>query len=323
MKGFTIIETIVTIFVFTLIMGAVAGFIITLYKSQGYTWEQSVAISEARRGVETMVKEIREASAGEEGSYLIELAGDKDFIFYSDIDKDGKVEKVRYFLGQAVQGNLVQECQTATGGGQCSVNFSDFFTGTLKSAQVKISIDGDLDSSTEYVAVSADGNNLDNFCQIGCLHCAGAWQGTLIFDVMNQAADNFIRFTADATNRVGRECPTADPNHAMKARFELSWTEEVIGAGNELKKGVIQPTGSPVTYPVDQEEVSLLTSYIRNDPPIFEYFDAAGNKIMDYPVRVKDTKLMMVRLIINVNPNRPPSDFELKSAVKLRNLESE
>jgi len=323
MKGFTLIETLVVVAIFTVSLGAVFGSILMLYRAHGYTWEQSQAIEEARRGIETMVKEIRTARSGEDGSYPIVLAGDKEFIFFSDINGDGKTERVRYFLGTVSSGTLTQECQTSIQGGICSVNFSNFLTGNLKSAQLKVLVDGDLDASNEYVTISADGINLGDLCRTGCLHCAGNWQGTTVFDVTDQAIDNAIQFTADASSYVHQQCPVTSPNHSMKARFELSWTEETFGAGNELKKGVIEPVGYPAQYPLDQEKISIITSYVQNTPPIFEYFDKNGDKITDYPARLGDAKLMEVFLVVNVNPNRPPQDFQLESFVQLRNLKEE
>ncbi len=322
-KSFTLIETIIAITVFALLMGAMAGAIVMLYKVYGYTWEQSVAINEARQGVETMVKDIRGAKTGDNGSYPIEIADDKQFVFYGDTDADGKTERVRYFLGTINSKTQIQECSTAVGGGTCSVNFSNFLSGTLKSAQVRVSVDGDLDAANEYVAIYIDGNDVGDLCISSCLHCASDWQGTTVFDVTTAANDDSITFLADASSRVGRECPAGNPNHAMKARFEFSWTEEVISIGNELKKGVIEPIGTPVEYPSDQEKISTITPYIRNNPPIFEYFDADGNKITQLPARLSDTKLMKVYLVINVDPNRPPDDFELESSVQLRNLKEE
>jgi type II secretory pathway pseudopilin PulG len=323
-KSFTLIETLVAILIFALAMGAASGLIIMGYRTYSYTWQQSIAIDEARRGIEIMVREMRQAQVGEDGSFPVEKAGDKEFIFYSDVDKDGQTEKIRYFLGTVNSGTLTQECQTAVGGGSCTVNFSNFFTGTLKSVQVKVYVDGDLDSSNEYVSISADGTVLiNNLCQTGCIHCAGAWQGTATFDVMTQAQDNSIQFRAQASSRVGKECPSASPDHSMKARFELSWTEEIIGVGNELKKELIEPVGIPVEYHSDQKKISIITSYVRNAPPIFEYFDADGNQIEDYPARLKDTKMMKVSLVVNVDPDRPPNEFELESMVQLRNLKEE
>jgi prepilin-type N-terminal cleavage/methylation domain-containing protein len=323
-KGFTLVETMVAIAVFTLIMGAASAFVISSYRVHEYTWDQSKAIDEARKGIELMTKEIREARTGEDGSYPLERAEEKQVVFYSDIDNDEKTEKVRYFLGTVNLGTLVQECQTSSGGGTCSVNFSNFLTGTLKSAQVKVSVDGDLDSSNEYVAISADGTVLDDsLCQNGCLHCAAAWQGTTVFDVTSQVQDDSIQFLADASSRVGKECPESNHNHSMKARFELSWTEEIIGAGNELKKGITEATGTPAQYLSEQEQVSVVTYYVRNAPPIFEYFDADGVKVTSLPSRLADVRVVKLFLVINVNPNRPPSEFELETSVQVRNLKTE
>lgn len=323
MKGFTLVETLVTIVVFTLAMGVVSGFIVMAYRTQSYTWEQSVAIDEARKGVEVMVKELREAKEGDDGSYPIEQAGDKGIIFYSDIDKDGETERVRYFLGTVNSGSQTQKCVTYTSGGTCSVVFSNFLQGTLISAQVKVSVEGDLSASNEYVRIDADGNNLGNLCQTGCNDCAGVWQGTTIYDVTSQASDNSITFLADATSQVNSNCNWEEPNHKMKAQFEFSWTEEITGASNELKKGVINPTSPPVEYPTAQEEVKVLSSYVRNSPPIFEYFDQNGNKITSVPARLIDTKVVKIFLVVDVNPNRTPSSYELESSVQLRNLKQE
>lgn len=191
MKAFTLIETIVTIVIFTLIIGVISSFVVLGYRTQNYTWQQSQAIDEARKGVEMMVKEIRGAREGDDGSYILEKADDYEFVFYSDIDKDGAAERVRYFLD-----------------------------------------------------------------------------------------------------------------------------------GADFKKGVIEPQGWPIQYPAGQEEITVLSEFVRNQPPIFHYYDGDGQEIIELPARSKDTKLMEFHLVINVNPNRSPQDFVLESAVQIRNLKT-
>jgi len=318
MKSFTLIETLVAIAVFTLAMGAVSGFIFMGYQTQSYAWEQSMAINEAKKGIETMVKEIRESKDGDDGSYPIVVAGDKEFVFYSDIDKDGKTERVRYFLGTVNSETQIQECQTSLKGGSCSVNFSNFLEGSLTSSQTKVSVDGDLGQSKEYVEIFADGQKLGEICKTGCTDCPGAWQGTATFNVAYFSADNSISFLADASSDVDPTCP-----HSMKLRVEFSFTEDLSGLSHEFKRGVIKPVGEPPTYPSSEEQITTLTAFVRNTPPIFEYFDQNGNKISDYPARLKDTKVMKVYLVVNVNPNRPPNEFGLESFVQLRNLKEE
>jgi len=188
-KGFTLIEMLITIAIFTVALGATVGLILGLYRAHDYTFQQALAISEAKNGVETMVKEIREARPADDGSYIIELAQDYEFIFYSDIDKDEATERVRYFI--------------------------------------------------------------------------------------------------DAT---------------------------------DFKKGVIEPSGQPAQY-TGPETIFILSKYVRNSPPIFRYYNGDLQEL-PAPARLSETKLMEVYLVVNVDPNRPPTDFILENYVQLRNLKT-
>ena len=106
LRAITLIESMVVIIVSTIIMGALIGFILYSYKVYGYSFQQVQAINEAQKGIGTMVREVREAKTGEDGSYLIEKAENFEFIFFSDIDQDLETERVRYY----VQGNdLIKE----------------------------------------------------------------------------------------------------------------------------------------------------------------------------------------------------------------------
>ena len=197
-KSFSLIEAIVTIFIFILSIGLLTAFIINIYRAYSYNFEQIQAINEGRKGIEMMVKEIREAKYGDDGSYPIEEAGDFQFIFYSDIDKDLSTERVRYFLD-----------------------------------------------------------------------------------------------------------------------------------GTDFKKGVIEPTGDPPQYVFADENVTVLSSNIRNavPGPIFTYYNGDWpNDTLNNPLptltRLTETKLMHVYLKVNINPNRPPDDFELESDAQIRNLKT-
>lgn len=206
-QGLTLIEVIVTVVIIIIAMGAISSSVIALYRTHGYTLQQSQAIGEARKGIETMVKEIREARGGDDGSYIIEKAEDFQFIFYSDIDKDEVTERVRYFV-----------------------------------------------------------------------------------------------------------------------------------EGTDFKKGVIEPTGWPIKYPSENEEIFILSKYVRNQPPIFKYYNGdwlgeayclqnptstvCTTNPLPTPARLKETKLMHLYLIINVDPNRPPQNYELSSDVQIRNLKT-
>jgi len=322
-KGFTLIESLVTIVVIALLMGATAGFIVISYKTYGYTWHQSLAIGDAQRGIDIMVREIREAQYGDDGSFPIEKAEDKEFIFYSDIDKDGATERVRYFLGTVGSSSQVKECVTYSDGGSCVVNFSNFLTGTLTSAEITVSVEGDFGWSQEYADIYVDGSDEGAICRNGCSDCAANWEGDTVIDVTSDAADDNLQIELDSNYRVDGICDWIDPNHSMKVKVTLSWTEDLPSGDSEFKRGVTNPTGSPIQYPTDQEEISIISSYVRNSPPIFKYYDDDGNQILSYPSRLIDTKLIKLFLVIDVNPQTSPTSFELESSVQLRNLKND
>jgi len=200
-NGLTLIETIITIAIFALAMSFVSALIVSGYRSYNYVFQQASAINEARQGVEVMIREIRQARSGDDGSYPLIQAGDWQFIFFSDIDRDNQVEKVRYFL-----------------------------------------------------------------------------------------------------------------------------------SGTDLKKGVIKSSGDPPQYVSANEVISTLSKYVRNSSltpaaPVFTYYngswpsDTAHNPLPTF-TRLTDTKLMHVDLIINVDPNRAPNNYELQSDTQIRNLKT-
>ena len=98
MRGFTLIETLVVITVTVTVGMALTFLIANFYKTNGYLLEQTSAIDSAHRGLEISFEDIREASYGDDGSYPIASAGTSTITFFSDIDGDGSVEKIRLYL---------------------------------------------------------------------------------------------------------------------------------------------------------------------------------------------------------------------------------
>ncbi len=97
-NGFTLLEITVATSIFIILILAWFDFSINSYQSASFGQDQIEAIRLAQKGVDIMAKEIREASIAENGSYPLELAGDQEIIFYSDIDQDVYTERVRYTL---------------------------------------------------------------------------------------------------------------------------------------------------------------------------------------------------------------------------------
>ncbi len=96
--GFSLLELSITLGIFIIIVLAWNNFTLQNLRSTAFGQEQLEAIRHAQNGINLMSKEIRELSPAEDGAYGLELAGDQEIIFYSDIDQDVYAERVRYFL---------------------------------------------------------------------------------------------------------------------------------------------------------------------------------------------------------------------------------
>ncbi len=97
-RGFTMLETLVAISVFTLASIVVFMFVRQGYQVQRFTFEGERAISSVQRGIETVVKELREVVPSGLGAYPIERADHNELIFFVDFDRDNAVERVRYYI---------------------------------------------------------------------------------------------------------------------------------------------------------------------------------------------------------------------------------
>jgi len=90
-------------------------------------------------------------------------------------------------------------------------------------------------------------------------------------------------------------------------------------AGTTFSKGVTEPVGYPVTYPLANDKV-------RNGiTPVFTYYNGEWpedtvNNPLPSPVRLSDTKLMRIYLRLNARANEPEKDYILESYVQVRML---
>lgn len=97
MKAFTLAETLVVLAILSTVGLALSSLIVFFYKSNAYLLEQTSAVDSSNRGLNIAYKDVREASYGEDGSYPIASASTSTLTFYSDVDGDGPVEKVRLY----------------------------------------------------------------------------------------------------------------------------------------------------------------------------------------------------------------------------------
>jgi prepilin-type N-terminal cleavage/methylation domain-containing protein len=97
----TLIEMLVTIAIIAVVSISLGKVIQNFYRTNAYTLQQSQAVDSARKGVSSAMQDLREASYGDDGSYPIASAATSSITFYSNVDGDTAVEKVRYYLSSA------------------------------------------------------------------------------------------------------------------------------------------------------------------------------------------------------------------------------
>lgn len=97
-KGLTLIEILITLAIFTIIMGLVGNFARDLFYYEDVFSGGLTSYDEARKIFQPISSEIRSASPSSLGSYPIEATDATSFIFFTDIDNDGLKERVRYYL---------------------------------------------------------------------------------------------------------------------------------------------------------------------------------------------------------------------------------
>jgi len=193
-QGLTLVEMVVSIAIGTIAVIVLSAFIMSLYRTNMYAVEQSFAVNSARKGVEEMVRDIRESTYSDQGSFPIISANPYTFYFYSDVDRDTNVERIKYYIENGL-----------------------------------------------------------------------------------------------------------------------------------LKREVTKAVGQPLMYPNSTDAISIVSDHVRNvtqTEPVFRYYDTAGNEMTDLS-RVTDIAFIVIRLVVNINPNRLPNDFVLQSSASLRNLKGE
>lgn len=111
-RAFTLVETIVVLAVFTVVMLALMDAIVTFYHLNAYTIAQAYQVDHARRGVDALVRDMREMTYADNGAFPLVLRESYRIGFYSDIDRDASVEYIEYRLSSTT---LEKRIYNATG----------------------------------------------------------------------------------------------------------------------------------------------------------------------------------------------------------------
>ena len=96
---------------------------------------------------------------------------------------------------------------------------------------------------------------------------------------------------------------------------------------NQLKIGTSDPSGFPVVYPVEDEEVKIVGNGITNnaEQPIFYYYnqdyptDIENNPLLS-PVSPEEIGLIKIDVYANTNPDHVPENSRMETFIRPRNI---
>ena len=94
--GFTLVELLVVIGIITVVGVSLSTVLTAGLKQQFFLNGHNESVEDARKAMRKMVAEIRETQDSDNGAYAVANRDAYELIFYSDIDTDIGVERVRY-----------------------------------------------------------------------------------------------------------------------------------------------------------------------------------------------------------------------------------
>jgi prepilin-type N-terminal cleavage/methylation domain-containing protein len=96
-KGMTLVEVILSISIFTMVMGGFTGLFMRLWDRHKYAVELNQSVILVSQGLGKMENYIRGARQSDSGAYTIVSASDNDLVIYSDYDNDGVTERLHFY----------------------------------------------------------------------------------------------------------------------------------------------------------------------------------------------------------------------------------
>ena len=95
-------------------------------------------------------------------------------------------------------------------------------------------------------------------------------------------------------------------------------------SGTNLRRGITEPTGSPLTYNTANEVSTILVQYLSNgSTPYFSYYDSSytgSSAALTQPVSITAVRLVKVQLIIDKNIASSPAPITMTTQISLRNV---
>jgi len=166
----TIVETVVWIAMFVFAILALTSSVLYFYRTSNYAVQQASATVSAQRGIDTMIRVVREASYASNGAYPVVSLAANDLKFYADIDSDTGIEQVHYYLsGTSLMKGVIEPTGDPA-----------LYTGAESVSTVSDNVRNSIQGISLFTYYDKNGATITNFTKIGDVRYVSA---NLLVDV--------------------------------------------------------------------------------------------------------------------------------------------
>ncbi|MAZ29664.1 hypothetical protein CL655_00050 [bacterium] len=109
----TLGELLVSVALFTVLMLVITNGIQRMYVYNAYTFAQAYQVQNARLGMQAFIRDVREMTFADNGTFPLAVMETDRIGFYSDIDRDNSVEYVEFTYVAST--TIAKEIYNATG----------------------------------------------------------------------------------------------------------------------------------------------------------------------------------------------------------------
>ena len=161
-------------------------------------------------------------------------------------------------------------------------------------------------------------NNSYTFEQSNEIEAARRSIGIWVRDAreMTLGADGAYPVALLQNNKMGFYSDIDRDNNVEYVEYTLSTTT--------LTKKTYNPVGTPPVYSTTTPDTTeTLSIYVQNglqNVPVFTYYSATGTVLASPSAMLTDMRYVVMKVIVNIDPNRSPGEFMLHASAAPRNL---
>jgi len=186
-RGMTLIEVLIVVALVPIIMVSIVDSVLAFYRANSTSFEEAYQIQSASNGIGVLVRDLREATYADNGSYPVAAIASSSVTFYADVNRDGSVDRVRYEL----DGTTLSRAITPAG-------MPPTYTGAAATSSVSDSVRNFGDGTAVFRYYDSSGAEIDDMADVADVRSVTI---TLVVDITPNHSPGEFTLRSSATLR--------------------------------------------------------------------------------------------------------------------------